>query len=129
MRFDVTNNTTSNPNEYIPPALTLPFAPELIQFILDARKSTTYRFGLKYDGIKQSDVVDIQNSETKEIVGKAQILKKQQVTFLDLPLTSDTHESYKDKEHQRRVLSGYYSYVGRPIEDEDVFLIFDFALL
>jgi hypothetical protein len=93
------------------------------------KKLTTYRFGNKYDYLKIGDTVSIQDSDTKVIVGKASITNKAHTVFRDIPIKTGTHESYKDKEHQRKVLSGYYAYIGRPIKNEDPFLVFDFKLL
>lgn len=129
MTFQVSDTTSINNDEFKPRPHVIAFAPELINFILEDLKVTTYRFGKKYDYLKVGDVVDIQDSSTRRIVGSAEITGKNSTTFKDLPLTSDTHESYKDKEHQRNVLSGYYAYIGRPIEDKDDFLVFDFRLL
>ena len=128
MTFNVPGNTSVNKDEFKPNPFVVPFAPELISFILEKLKLTTYRFGNKYDYLNIGDVVKIQNSASKEIVGQAQITRKSSTTFKDLPLTNGTHESYKNKEQQRAVLSGYYAYIGRPISDDDQFLVFDFRL-
>lgn len=128
MTFEIPDHTSINQDEYKPDAYVIPFAPELVGFIVDNLKLTTYRFGKKYDYLKVGDTVSIQNSLTKDIVGSAVIKKKSETTLKELPLNNNTHESYKDKEHQRQVLSGYYAYVGRPLEDEDDFLVFDFEL-
>jgi hypothetical protein len=127
--YQVPQNTSVNNIEFKPDEYVIPFAPELVGFILADKKLTTYRFGGNYDYLKVGDTVGIQNSETKEIVGKARITSKHQTTFKDLPIKAGTHESYKDKEHQRAVLSGYYAYIGRPITDSDPFLVLDFSLL
>lgn len=128
MTFQVPDHTSINQDEYKPEAYVIPFAPELVGYILDNLKLTTYRFGKKYDYLKVGDKVNIQNSSTKEVVGTAVIKGKIETTLRDLPLSNGTHESYKDKEHQRQVLSGYYAYLGRPLEDDDAFLVFDFEL-
>lgn len=125
----VPSATTTNTTEFKPAADAIAFAPELIQFIKDEHKLTTYRFGKKYDHFRVGDVVKYQNSATGEIVGKLRITAKQETLFADLPLANATHESYKDKQHQRQVLSGYYAYLGRTITDDDPFLIFDFELV
>ncbi|MBW4061018.1 ASCH domain-containing protein [Candidatus Saccharibacteria bacterium] len=129
MSYQVPPTTSVNDDEFIPNKNVIPFAPELVQFILDERKLTTYRFGKKYDYHQVGDLVEIQNSTTKEIVGQARILAKRSTTFEGVPVNTGTHESYRDKEHQRQVLSGYYAYIGREIADDDPFLIFDFALI
>jgi hypothetical protein len=129
MIFKIPKRTSVNREEYIPQKHVIPFAPELVQFILDKKKLTTYRFGTKYDYLKVGDRVGIQNSETKETVGQAIITGKQTSNFREIPIITGTHESYKDKEHQRTVLSGYYAYIGRPIADDDPFLVFDFKLI
>ncbi len=128
MNYRVPDTTSINPTEYSPDAYVIPFAPELVRFILEQKKLTTYRFGNKYDYLEVGDNVSIQNSDTKEIVGKAKIEDKSTTIFKNIPIKTGTHESYKDKEHQREVLSGYYDYIGRKIEDDDPFLVFDFKL-
>lgn len=128
MSFQVPDKTSVNKDEFTPDAYVIPFAPELINFILDDLKLTTYRFGKKYDYLNIGDQVSIQDSSTQKIVGKAKIKNKSLTTFQDLPLTNGTHEAYKDKDHQKKVLSGYYAYLERPIENEDEFLVFDFEL-
>jgi len=125
--INVPDTTTVNMSEFKPDAHSIAFAPELIQFIKDNQKLTTYRFGKKYDHFKVGDVVNYQNSETGEIVGKLRIANKKEETFATLPLDNPTHEAYRDKEHQRQVLSGYYAYIGREVTDDDSFLIFDFT--
>jgi hypothetical protein len=129
MSFDAPEKTTVNTDEFVPDPYAIGFAPELIALILADLKLTTYRFGTKYDYLQVGDRVRIQNSDTKEIVGEAEITAKSQMLFKDLPLASGTHEGYRDKEHQREVISGYYAFLGRPIVDEDVFLVFDFELV
>jgi hypothetical protein len=125
----VPGNTSVNKVEFKPAPYVIPFAPELVGFILAHKKLTTYRFGKKYDYLKVGDTVSIQNSESKTIVCKAEITNKAHTTFKDIPIQTGTHESYRDKEHQREVQSGYYAYIGRPIEDNDTFLIIDFKLV
>lgn len=129
MTFQVPQKTSINAEECKPDQYVVPFAPELITFILEDQKLTTYRYGDKYDYLNVGDEISIQNSATKQIVAKAVITNKARTTFGQLPVQLGTHESYKDKEHQRQVLSGYYAYVGRPLEDEDPFLVFDFELV
>jgi len=129
MSFQVPDKTSVNKDEFKPEAYVIPFAPELVGLILDKLKLTTYRFGRKYDYLNVGNEVSIQDSTSKEIVARAVIKKKSQTTFLGLPLNNGSHESYRDKEHQRKVMSGYYAYLGRPIEDDDEFLVFDFELI
>jgi hypothetical protein len=129
MSVRVPDNTTVNRDEFKPDANVMAFAPELIQLILDKNKLTTYRFGLKYDYLKVGDVVKIQNSQTKDIVAAANITGKHITTFREIPIDDGSHETYRDKEHQRQVLSGYYAYIGRTIADDDQFLVFDFQLV
>lgn len=108
---------------------TLPFAPELVQFIKDGHKATTYRFGYKYDYLQVGDVVTITNALSQEVVGQATVTGKSFVTFQDLPLDTPGHEAYADKEHQRKIFEGYYAYTGQPIEDDSIFLVLEFALI
>jgi len=82
----VPNNTSINTTEFKPDATSIAFAPELIQFITDNQKLTTYRFGKKYDHLKVGDVVYYQNSATQELVGKLRITRKGETTFGELPL-------------------------------------------
>lgn len=129
MHFQVPSRTTINSEEFKPEEYVIPFVHELIKLILDKHKLTTYRYGMKYDYLKIGDTVKIQDSSSKIIVGKAKINNKSKSTFINLPLTNGTHESYRDKTRQREVLSGYYAYIGRPISDDDEFLVFDFKLI
>ncbi|QQG49819.1 MAG: ASCH domain-containing protein [Candidatus Berkelbacteria bacterium] len=115
-------------NEPIADKYTLPFAPELVQFIKDGHKATTYRLGYKYDYLQLEDVVTITNAVTKEVVGKATVTGKSFTTFQDLPLNTPGHEAYQDKEHQRRIFEGYYAYTGKPIEDDSRFMVLEFEL-
>lgn len=128
MKFKAPSKTSVNKDEFKPEPYVIPFAPELVGFILDNLKLTTYRFGTKYDYLNIGDQVSIQDSESKKIAGKATIKSKGKIIFKDLPLNDGSHEAYKSKEHQRQVLSGYYAYLGRPISDEDEFLVLDFEL-
>lgn len=129
MTFQVPQQTSVNQEEFKPDQYVIAFAPELVAFILEDRKLTTYRFGDKYDYLDVGHEINIQNSNTKEVVAKAIITNKTRTTFGELPIQIGTHESYKDKDHQRQVLSGYYAYLGRPLDDEDPFLVFDFELV
>lgn len=129
MTFQVPDQTSINKEEFKPDEYAIAFAPELVGFILQDRKLTTYRYGDKYDYLKIGDEISIQDSSTGEIRAKAKITNKMRTTFGDLPIQIGTHEAYRDKEHQRQVLSGYYAYLGRPLVDDDPFLVFDFELV
>lgn len=129
MTFQVPDHTSINKKEFTPDEYAIAFAPELVGFILQDRKLTTYRYGDKYGYLKVGDEISIQNSSTGEIKAKARIINKMKTTFGELPIQIGTHEAYRDKEHQREVLSGYYAYLGRPLVDEDSFLVFDFELV
>ena len=126
MVIKVPRNTTINLTEHVPERDVLPFASELIAFILAGNKVVTYRLGRKYEHLKSGDHVRLQNSRSGDIVGSAVITSKKFMSFKELPLDSTGHETYMDKEHQRKVFSGYYAYVGRPIEDDDEFLVLGF---
>lgn len=129
MVFQVPSNTSINRVVSPGKPYFIGFAPELIPLILEGKKQSTYRLGKKYDYINLGDEIEIQNSQTNETVARAVITNKHLSTFKNLPVAVDEHESYRDKEHQRKVLSGYYAYIGRSIQDEDVFLIFEFHLI
>ena len=107
---------------------TIPFAAELIQFIKDRKKVKTYRFGMKYNYLNLGDEIAIKETGQEDILFKAIITNKQVVPFSGIPLDVDGHETYKDKEEQRKIFSGYYKYIGRQIKDDDQFLIFDFFI-
>lgn len=128
MSFQIPNLTSVNINEFKPELYVIAFAPELIAFILEDKKLTTYRYETKYDYLEVGDIIKIQNSQSTEIICRATITDKASMTFKNLPVTNGSHESYRNKEHQRQVLSGYYSYIGRAIRDEDLFLSFSFKL-
>lgn len=121
--------TSVNDKEYIPPKGAIAFAPELVDFIKRGEKQSTYRYGLKYDYINEGDVIDIVNSSTKQIEARVEVSAKSRLNFAELPLGFDEHEAYRDKEHQRQVLGGYYAYIGRMIRDDDLFLVFKFKLI
>lgn len=127
--FQVPDSTTTNTTEFRPDPDAMGFAPELVQFIRDNKKLTTYRFGKKYNHLQVGDMLVFQDSSSGQRMGKVRITAKRETTFKDLPLTDAAHESYRDKEHQREVLSGYYAYLGRKITDNDPFLAFDFELV
>lgn len=129
MSYQMPQNTSKNSDEFIPDDHVIPFAPELIEYVLAKAKMTTNRFGRKYDYLEVGDIVAIQDSSTKTIVAQAKITRKGMTTFRDLPLGAGGHNTYRDKEHQREVLSGYYAYLNRPIADDDEFLEFDFTLV
>jgi len=105
------------------------FAPELIPFILAGKKIRTYRFRGKYNYLEVGDEVTVLETVNRINHGKAIVIGKKFVTFSDLPLEELGHESYINKEHQRRVFSSYYAYLGRPIADSDPFLIIEFKLI
>ncbi len=128
MIFRVPDTTSTNEKEFTPDKYAIAFAPELVDFILQNLKLTTYRYGDKYDYLKVGDEIGIQDSSTGKIMAKAKIINKARTTFRDLPIQTGVHESFTDKEHQRKVLSGYYAYLGREISDSDPFLVFDFKL-
>lgn len=106
----------------------LSFAPELIDIIKSGEKVKTYRFGRKYDYLQPGDVVTIENTITREVVGKARVTSKTFTTFKKLPLRIQGHETYKDKERQRKVFEGYYAYLKKPIKDKDKFIVLQFEL-
>ncbi len=118
--------TTVNKKEPKADKYIIPFAPELVSMILNGQKVRTYRFGNKYDYLKTGDEVKIQNSSTKEVVAPARVVGKGKVSFGELPVQIEGHETYHDKEHQRKVFSGYYAYIGREISDSDPFLVIEF---
>lgn len=105
------------------------FAPELITFIKEKMKFKTYRFGNHYDYLQIGDDIEIKENNKDEVVAKAKITGKKSITFQDLPLKIQGHETYKNKEHERDVFSGYYKFIGRKIKDDDKFLVIDFILL
>ena len=120
--------TSVNKVEYIPPLGAIAFTPELISLIKSGQKSSTFRYGLKYDHIEAGDVVSIVDSDTGKQEATVIIESKYKTKFCDLPLVFDKHEQYDNREHMRSVLSGYYAYLGRPLRDDDIFLVFEFEL-
>lgn len=126
---DDRKKTTVNNDEYIPPKGAIGFAPELITNILNGEKLTTYRFGNKYDYLKVGDVVEAQDSTTGEAACKVVITKMSKLIFEDLPLIINAYETYDNKEQQRDVISGYYAFRGKSIQDKDEFIKFEFELL
>lgn len=125
----VPDQTSTFANEPKAEVNVIPFAPELIRFIQENLKLRTYRYGRKYDYLQLGDVVDLTDVTTGQKVAKARITKKEYTAFAKLPLKTEGHETYRDKEHQRQVFSGYYQYLGRPITDDDEFLVLDFELI
>ena len=123
------DQTTQYKKEPKPEKYVLPVAPELVDFIKQKKKMITYRCGLKYDYLESGDTVTIQNYDTKEAVAQAKITQKEKIKFSEIPLDTDGHETYRDKEQQRKVFSGYYAYLGREIQDDDLFLVLHFQLL
>ena len=86
-------------------------------------KLKTYRFGNKYKYLKVGDKLKLQNWQTKKIISHAIVTNISEISFKDIPLDVDGHETYKSKKHQRKVMSGYYAYLGREIQDDDLFLV------
>ncbi len=125
----VPTKTTVYKKEPFPGKYVIGFAPELIAFIKSGEKVLTYRFGDKYGYLKPGDMVTIKDTVNKEIIGKAKVISKRWTTFSKLPLNIAGHETYEDKEHQRRVFSGYFAYLGRPIKNEDQFLVLGFQFV
>jgi len=108
--------------------LLLPFTSSLIPSILDGSKTSTYRFGLKYDHLQIGETIDIVDSDTNEIVAQAKIQDKQQLLFAELPLQSDNHQSFTSREEMRKEFETHYAYIGRSIRDDDIFLVIGFEL-
>ncbi len=127
--FAVPAKTTVNTTEPTVERYSLAFSPELAEFVKSGQLKTAYRFGKKYDYLQEGDEIQIKNLVTNAVVARARIVGKHQISFGDLPISSSTYESYRDKEHQRAVMSGYYAFLGRQIRDDDPFLVFDYELL
>lgn len=127
--FKVPKKTTIYKTETKHTKYALGFGPELIQFILSGKKVKTYRFGLKYDFLQPGDVITVLDTVNMKPYGRAKVLSKKLVTFKELSLDNPGHEAYKNKEHQRQVFSGYYAFTGKPVEDNDPFLVFEFKLV
>ena len=70
MAFQVHDATSVNTDEYNPDTYVIPFAPELIKFILDNQKLTTYRYGSKYNYLGIGDKVSIQDSKSKRLLAR-----------------------------------------------------------
>ncbi len=105
------------------------FAPELSDFIRKEGKVKTYRYGYKYEYLKIGGQVELREYQTNNLISKAEITSKKYTTFKDIPLNLEGHEIYDSKEHQRRIFSSYYKYLGRKIEDNDPFIIISFKLI
>lgn len=84
------------------------FAPELIAFVRQKQKYTTYRLGDRYDYLEVGDKVEIRENNQPRPVAQATITDKRWLAFRDLPLETDGPEIYASREEARRVLSGYY---------------------
>lgn len=128
--FKVPKNTSVWKTNDASPKGVMTFAPELIDFIKQNKKTQTYRLvDEKYQALKIGDTVWIKQNKIEEPIGQGLITNKVKVTFKDLPLSSPGHETPKNKEHQREVFSGYYAFLERKIQDSDEFFILDFKLL
>lgn len=104
------------------------FAPELTDFIRIGEKTRTYRFGNKYEYLKVGDEVELREYGTSKLISKAEITDKTRTFFRNISLDLGWHV-YDSKDHQRKVLSSYYKYIGREIEDDDPLLIISFELV
>lgn len=107
----------------------LPFTSSLIPSILDRSKTSTYRRGLKYDHLQIGDTIDIVDSDTQEVVGQANVTSKAQVLFQELPLISSDHQSFTSRKEMREYFSKLYNYIGRAVEDSDVFLVIGWEMI
>lgn len=107
----------------------LPFTSSLIPSILDGSKTSTYRFGLKYDDLQIGETIDIVDSDTQEVIGQANVTSKAYVLFQDIPLISSDHQSFTSREEMREYFSDLYSYIGRVVEDSDVFLVIGWEMI
>ena len=105
------------------------FATELIPLIKTKRKTVTFRLGDKYSYLRPDDILEICEYGSKDLVSKAKVTKIDELTFKELPVEYPGHESYRDKEHQREVFNGYYSYTGKNINDDDKFLVICFEII
>jgi hypothetical protein len=81
---------------------TIQFAPELTDFILKEGKTKTYRFGFKYDYLKNGDKVTLLEYGTNKFIADAIIMNKEVLLFKDIPLSVNDHEVYESKEHQKK---------------------------
>lgn len=105
------------------------FAPELTALILKEGKVTTYRYGTKYDYLHIGDEVRLSEYDTRKLITRAIITKKEKVLFKDIPLHVKGHEAYKSKVEQKKVFSSYYTYLGRPLTNNDPFLLLAFKII
>jgi uncharacterized protein YqfB (UPF0267 family) len=128
MDFKAPQNPTIVPTNPQHGQYVIQFAPELCEFIKQGLKLKTYRFGDKYAYLKPGDQVELREYETSNLISKAEITSVEKVTFKEIPLDLGGHEVYESKEHQRKVFSSYYKYVGREIADEDSFLVISYLL-
>lgn len=94
----VSRTTTINNQEYVPEKGGIGFSPELIKIIMSGQKLSTYRFGKKYHHLKVGDTVRIENSDTGEVACLAKVTDKSMTTFKDLPISGNSHETFRDKE-------------------------------
>ena len=101
--------------------LKLGFSQELVPLILSGKMTTSYRLGFKYDFLEIGDLIELENSQTKETIGLATITAKKKVTFLDLP--QKFNESLEGK---RKRLESYYK---TSISNSDNFLMLEFNFL
>ncbi|MCB0317213.1 MAG: ASCH domain-containing protein [Bdellovibrionales bacterium] len=127
--MEVPDETSVITKEANCPEKVINFAPELIPFIQSGIKTVTYRLGTKYSYLKVGDKVEIREYGSVGLVAKAEIIFIEELPFEELPLRYPGHESYENKEHQRRVFNGYYYYTGRQIADKDSFLLIEFDLV
>ena len=66
----------------------LPFASELIPFVLECGKSVTYRYGTKYAHLKPRDVIFVRDASSNRVVMTAEILEVEEVSFGAIPLAT-----------------------------------------
>jgi len=107
----------------------LPFTSSLIPSILNGSKTSTYRFGLKYDHLQIGETIDIVDSDTNKIVAQAKITSKERVLFQDIPLISSGHRGFTSREEMRDHFSKFYNYIGRVVEDSDLFLVIGWKMI
>lgn len=94
--------TTKYTKEPVHDKYVIGFAPELIDFIKEGKKVLTYRYGNKYNYLKPNDIVVVEDTVNKKVVGKARVISKKKTTFNELPLDIPGHETYTNKEHQKK---------------------------
>jgi hypothetical protein len=129
--FKVPRRTSIYKDLHKAPPDTISFAPELVKYITDKRKYRTYRYAdAKYTRMQIGDIVFIKERGQETNFAKAVVTAKKSVKFAQIPPVSPiSHEAYRDLEHMRQVISGYYAFLGRPVSDEDPFFIIDFCLI